>query len=176
MSGGGGEELKEKLKQPAWVWPHERQDARIRLQLYWAYGMPLGKPPLEVARQAYGSPYTALMAQWTWTQDQKAAALQAAAERASEALPEPPREAPERSYPAKDTPTDEEEVMHANWSFNQAAQRDEEYQEWLTLVEPQAVSTGSAPASPASDAPASNDLGQTLDASPPAEPESSEPQ
>jgi hypothetical protein len=34
--------------------------------------------------------------------------------------------APERSYPAKSNPTDEEEAMHANWSANQQAQRDED--------------------------------------------------
>ena len=34
------------------------------------------------------------------------------------------------SYPPKGAPSDEEEAIHAQWSENQAAQRDEDSQEY----------------------------------------------
>jgi hypothetical protein len=49
--------------------------------------------------------------------------------------PQEVRTAPERHYAPKDSPTEAEETMHTNWSFNQAAQRDEDYQEWTGLDE-----------------------------------------
>src|SRR5574337_2117122 len=54
ISGNRVEELKERLSKPGWVWPHERSAARTRLQLNWAYGIPVGDVR-GVVKAAYGS-------------------------------------------------------------------------------------------------------------------------
>lgn len=43
--------------------------------------------------------------------------------------------APEKSYPAKGQPTDEDEIQNANWSFNQSVQRDEDQAAYYSVTD-----------------------------------------